>query len=546
MKAVWSGLICALAICASSAQAALTISTDATQNVRCAVDICRATAAKAVLNNNDLRNLLGLGNVAVSTGTGTLGQQAEDIIVAASLTWVNSSALTLDAYRSVVISQPIESGGGAVALITNDGGSGGALSFGSGGRVSFSSPSTPLTINGTAYTLVGSIASLASAIAANPGGAYALSNNYDASADGTYKSSPIATTLTGTFEGLGNAISNLSISFRSKNGAEAGFINAIGATGAVNDVRLSNARVVAQGAGGVAGLVASNGGSLFGDDVQGSFKGRRCQSCSFQGLAGTNGGTIIASSAEVHMASLAAGAGLVGNNTGAIIGSHASGSIAASGNGLDVGGLVGINSGLITRSYASVTVSGGSQSAIGGLVGYDRGMTTISYATGAVTGSDASMAGGLIGYDNGDTENAYATGAVSGAMNAQIGGFAGSAAATVKSSYSTGAVSGGMGGTIGGFLGGNDSSTLSDCYWDTTTSGTDQGTGNGNVTGLTGLTTGQLQSGLPDGFSGTVWAESPSINGGLPYLVANPPSNQAHSFSRAVKRAGIGAERARP
>ncbi|HEY6578573.1 MAG TPA: hypothetical protein VIY09_04570 [Rhizomicrobium sp.] len=44
-----------------------------------------------------------------------------------------------------------------------------------------------------------------------------------------------------------------------------------------------------------------------------------------------------------------------------------------------------------------------------------------------------------------------------------------------------------------------------------------------NDPGITGLTTTQLQSGLPQGFDPTVWAENPKINGGLPYLIANPP-----------------------
>ena len=44
------------------------------------------------------------------------------------------------------------------------------------------------------------------------------------------------------------------------------------------------------------------------------------------------------------------------------------------------------------------------------------------------------------------------------------------------------------------------------------------------IPGITGLTTAQLQSGLPAGFDPSIWAESPNINGGLPYLITNPPA----------------------
>jgi hypothetical protein len=61
-----------------------------------------------------------------------------------------------------------------------------------------------------------------------------------------------------------------------------------------------------------------------------------------------------------------------------------------------------------------------------------------------------------------------------------------------------------------------------------TTSGiTNPSQGAGNVSNqphITGLTTAQFQAGLPTGFDPTTWGEDPSINGGLPYLLALPPS----------------------
>jgi hypothetical protein len=43
------------------------------------------------------------------------------------------------------------------------------------------------------------------------------------------------------------------------------------------------------------------------------------------------------------------------------------------------------------------------------------------------------------------------------------------------------------------------------------------------IPGITGLTNKKFQSGLPMGFEPKVWAEKATINGGLPFLLANPP-----------------------
>jgi hypothetical protein len=102
---------------------------------------------------------------------------------------------------------------------------------------------------------------------------------------------------------------------------------------------------------------------------------------------------------------------------------------------------------------------------------------------------------------------------------------------TVAASYSTGTVAGKQARYIGGSIGYDgsnvDGGSVSSDYWDTTTSkikGANQGAGNiPNDPGITGLTTAQLQTGLPSGFDPTIWAESPSINNGLPYLINNPP-----------------------
>jgi len=92
------------------------------------------------------------------------------------------------------------------------------------------------------------------------------------------------------------------------------------------------------------------------------------------------------------------------NNVGSVAGViadtaryiFATGTVTA--NGDSVGGLTGINSGLITTSYTLADVSG--NSVVGGLSGYNSGTIDTSYAAGDVTGSGSNV-GGLVGASSG-------------------------------------------------------------------------------------------------------------------------------------------------
>ena len=77
--------------------------------------------------------------------------------------------------------------------------------------MTFASVSSPLTINDHAYTLANSLATLAANINTAPSGFHAFAKNCDASNDGTYSGHVIGD-FPGTFDGLGNTVSNLSIS----------------------------------------------------------------------------------------------------------------------------------------------------------------------------------------------------------------------------------------------------------------------------------------------------------------------------------------------
>jgi hypothetical protein len=458
----------------TGAHAAVTISSAATQNMSCTSGVCTPTAANAVLNASDLTSMLASGNVTVNTGTGSLAQQVEDILVTAGFNWASANALTLDAYRSVTISAPVAVNGSSdVALLTDDGGSDGYLSFISGGSLSFLGTTNSVSINGAAYTLENSVPTLASAVTANPAGNYALANSYDAKTDGTYRNSPISVEFSGNFEGFGNTISDLSLKGTGNANDYVGLFGELAlnnqAAGSIENVSLQNVKVT---------------GKLF--------------------VAG----------------------GLVGNNTGRISGSFVGGSVNSK-TGSEMGLLVGANAGTITRSGAVGSVSEGA----GGLAGTNEGSVSQSYAdcTVSVNGGGSTAVGGLVGGNFGIISDSYALGKVSTGGAADIGGLVGEnySEGTITQVYSTTAVKSSYpdkGGLIGADYSPKGSNTSA--YWDTTTSKVGNNHGAGNVKndpGITGLTTAQLQSALPAGFDPTIWAQSPSINGGLPYLINNPP-----------------------
>ena len=146
----------------------------------------------------------------------------------------------------------------------------------------------------------------------------------------------------------------------------------------------------------------------------------------------------------------------------------------------NVGGLVGINHGVVTHSYATGNVSGkdqlggligisqagaivscsargsveGSGDRVGGLIGKNNGSLSLCYATGNVSGRN--LVGGLIGTDREGClfSNCYASGMVQGA-GIYIGGLVGQCLGSVINCYAAGAVSGNqyLGGLVGAIFG---------------------------------------------------------------------------------------------
>ena len=172
---------------------------------------------------------------------------------------------------------------------------------------------------------------------------------------------------------------------------------------------------------------------------------------------------------------------------------------------INVGGLVGLNSSNISNSYSTADVEGINY--VGGLVGRAggtgddsgnlSGIIRSSYAEGNVVGQ--SYVGGLAGsagqmkvidsYAKGNVTGDSHVGGLLGSLNGYYytsGGYLYGWLGNVENSYSSNTVNGTA--SVGGLIGStNGSATVSNSYWDTTTSGQSASAGG------TGKTTAELK-----------------------------------------------------
>ena len=170
--------------------------------------------------------------------------------------------------------------------------------------------------------------------------------------------------------------------------------------------------------------------------------------------------------------------------------------------GSDVGGLVGAegnaNGGTPgTGTLSNVIVDGtvvGNGNYVGGLVGLDHGTLVFSaYTEGTVTGSG--FVGGLEGSTLSEVSDVFSLSTV-GASGGPVGGLLGEnyTGGTLTNAYSGGVVAGNS--EIGGLVGRN-LGTITNSFWDTTTSNITSnsgGVGSGTSSGVTPATTTQLES----------------------------------------------------
>ncbi len=163
---------------------------------------------------------------------------------------------------------------------------------------------------------------------------------------------------------------------------------------------------------------------------------------------------------------------LAGRNDGSIVNARSSGAVTIAGDQDNAGGLVGENYGSISASRSDATVTGTStdQTVQGGLVGFNEtGNVTGSYATGDVTGSGMhSLVGGLVGDNTGTISRSFATGSATtvgdDARFSRVGGLVGSSSGEITQAYATGAVNVSSNNSHGGGLVGENSGSISIAY----------------------------------------------------------------------------------
>jgi filamentous hemagglutinin family protein len=356
----------------------------------------------------------GGSNVTQQTGASGSGGNG-DITVASGINWGTDATLTLSAYRNIAVNASISStGGGGVVLRADNAGTGtGTVTFGGGqistaGTVSiFYNPTgSNSTVNATKYTaptqtnfsskvtggatlnaymLVNTVYDLQN-MKNNLAGVYALGRNIDAGATASWSGgagfTPVrgGTAFTGTFDGQGQTISNLTI--HQPVGQWVGLFGYTGASATVRNLGLLNVSVTGNTATG--GVVGENHGTITGVYTSGS------------------------------VTSNAGAGGIVGYNYGPLSNVYSTAAVSAP--AIYAGGIAGLSLGSISQAYATGFVSGGQH--VGGLVGYLGSGATVtqSYATGAVSGT--SSVGGLVGYNGGTITqsywDSYTTGQVAG------------------------------------------------------------------------------------------------------------------------------------
>ena len=225
---------------------------------------------------------------------------------------------------------------------------------------------------------------------------YEYSEDTDENAKGWLPIGDETAPFSGSFDGGGYVILNLSISRAGED--YVGLFGALSSMGSLKDLGVED--VTVGGGERVGGLVGELSGTLRSCYAKGQVTGTKFVG----GLLGYSGdqGTVTSSySASAVVGSTKVG-GFMGHNEGTIRSCYSTGSV--TGSGSSIGGFVGNNETTITSCYSTGSVTG-SGSSIGGFVGNNETTITSCYSTGSVTGGSAP--GGFAGTNVGTVDDSF-------------------------------------------------------------------------------------------------------------------------------------------
>jgi hypothetical protein len=213
-------------------------------------------------------------------------------------------------------------------------------------------------------------------------------------------------------------------------------------------------------------------------------------------------------------------AAIVGNNSGGIIQNcYATGSI--SGNQY-VAGITGYNTGTVKACYNSALANGVDN--IGGIVGEGDGSSIISksYNLGKIIGSDLNV-GGIIGANSGIINDCYNSGSVIGA--GEVAGISGRNYGTITNVYNRGYINGT--GSYCGAINGYGWGSITNAYWDIENSGLTTSNGGTSKTSAEMKT----QSTYADWDFDDTWEILSTCNDGYPQLSWSSTTSLISSYS---------------
>lgn len=472
------------------------------------------------ITGKDLSTKLANENVIIMSSQGSPGQG--NVIINDSISWSSNNTLTIIASNNIVINNLISASGDSAKLVilpkkqngTESPNLNGAFIL-NGANISLSGSQAAFSLSEENYIVVNRLGSQSDinnpsssnslqAIAAsqNLSKNFVLGTDIDASQTSTWNNqsgfTPIGTSqnpFTATFLGLGHTISNLSVN--RVNSDNIGLFGATSSNAKIKNLGIKKFLITGQNS--VGALVGYNNGnvdSTFAEEI--NITGDGTINTGTGGLIGNNAGNISNSFSTGTITGTNNLGGLAGVNAGQINSGYSTVSITNAA-GSD-GGLVGRNQskGVITGSFFSgIVTDTGEGGQLGGLVGINKGKINYSNALGQINCSNGSSCGGLVasnGSDsvNGSINNTYATNRVNG-DGSSVGGLVGEnlSGSSISNSYATSLLLGQLDENNTGGLVGNNSGQISNSYWNSSLS--NKGVGSGESTGLTGLNSQEMR-----------------------------------------------------